>query len=196
MANEMVFTNKTIDRNRVWDFIRPLRNQKTHDAVLVPKMTSGDYDLSRDTNDTDTIDGKITALADITVEPKVEVIDTVSPEVQYLNDSFMFKQMLEHWHVFLDRKNSEGKYFAYYSQVLVSEDSQSGDPGEFATREFTLTPQTAVKQIWTELPGAYTEQILDGFAAVGLKAVTTSAPTGTGEDAGMTEMPTSTDDED
>ncbi|MCQ2569293.1 MAG: phage tail tube protein [Limosilactobacillus sp.] len=188
----MAFTDKPIDGNRVWDLIRPLDAQSTHHAVVIPQVTKGDYDLSRDTNDTDTKNGKLVTVSNVTVEPKVEVIDTDSRELMYLTDSFMKDKPLEHWHLFLDRKNDDGKYFAFYSQVRVTEDSQGSDSGDFATRKFTFTPKSGVTYGYTPLPDGITEEDLDSLEFIGTNPVTSSDPTGGGVAAGVTAMPTET----
>lgn len=185
----MTYTNTPIESNRILDFIRPLSAQGTNPAVLVPRITGSDYDLSRDTNDTDTKDGKLTTVTAVTTEPKITVTDTDSIELMYLTDSIMQKLPIEHWHVYLDKKNDDGKYFAYYTRCLVTEDSHKGDPGDYAEREFTLTPQDGVAYGYTPLPGGITEEELNELLFIGMDPVTGENPNGNGVAATISKMP-------
>lgn len=187
----MAFTNKPILRNRIIDLIRPLSAQATHNAVLVPRMTGGDYDLSRDTNDVDTLDGKLTSVSDVTVEPSIEVVRTDSIENMYLTDSLMKDEPIEHWHLSLDEKDNQGRYFAYYSVCKVTEDSQGGDPGEYATHEYTLTPLYGVTYGYTPLPTGMTEDELNKLVFMGANPTSSSAPHGGGVEKTLTTMPAS-----
>lgn len=187
----MAFTNKPVQRERIIDLIRPLSAQATHDAVLVPRVTGGDYDLSRDTNDVDTLEGKMTTVSAVTVEPSIEVVRTDSIENMYLTDSLMKDEPIEHWHLSLDEKDSQGRYFAYYSVCKVTEDSQGGDPGEYATHEYTLTPLYGVTCGYTPLPTGMTEDELKQLVFMGTNKVTSSNANGGGEEKTVTAMPTS-----
>lgn len=186
----MAFTNQPIQTNRIVDFIRPLSAQSTNGAVLVPRVTGGDYDISRDTNDVDTKEGKLITTSSVTVEPKLEVVRTDSIENMYLTDALMNDTPIEHWHVSLDEKDSQGRYFAFYAVCKVTEDSQGGDPGEYATREFTLSPINGVTYGYTPLPEGITEEELNKLVFMGTNKVTSEAPTGGGVAKTATAMPT------
>lgn len=178
---------ESIQGKRVLDFIRKKSAQSTHAAYPLPLVTGADFDLQRDTDTKTTKDGEVVSIGNLTAEPKITLNDSDSDIVKVMEDSIFEQEELEYWHVFLDKKNATGKYYAYYMLVEVTEDSQSSDADDVATREFTLTVKSKVARGYTELPGGMKELV--EFVFKGLKPVAEGDTTGGGEAAKTTEMP-------
>lgn len=178
---------EAIEGKRVLDFVRIPDSKGTNYAYPLPLVTGSDFDLSRDTDDTETKDGKISRAGALTAEPKVTCLDTDQAIIDVMEDSMFNESELEYWHVFLDKKNENGLCKAYNMLVKVTEDSQSSDSDDFATREFTLTPTTNITRGYTPLPAAM--QALADYVFRGLNPVTESAPHGGGVASTNAEMP-------
>ena len=178
---------EAIQGKRILDFVRKKSAQATHTAYPLPLVTGADFDLQRDTDTKTTKDGDVATIGNLTVEPKVTLNDSDSAIIKVMEDSIFNREELEYWHVFLDKKDNENKYYAYYMIVEVTEDSQSSDADDVATREFTLTPKSEVARGYTELPGGMEELV--EFVFKGLKPVTEGDTTGGGKAAQTTEMP-------
>ncbi|ETA74162.1 phage major tail protein, TP901-1 family [Ligilactobacillus equi] len=177
-----------IEGKNVLDFIRIPSEKGTKNAYPLPLITGSDLDLSRDTDDTQTKDGVKYRIGQLTVEPKVTLLDADEDIIKVLEDSLFNGTELEFWHVFVDKKNSSGLYYSYNLLVKVTELSQSSDSDDFATQEVTFTQMSNVTRGYTPMPES--QKALIDYVYRGLEPVTTQNPTGGGVASSETAMPT------
>lgn len=177
-----------IEGKRVLDFVRIPGTKGTKNAYPLPLVTGSDFDLSRDTDDTQTKDGVKYRVGQLTAEPKVTILDSDEDIVKVLEDALFNGTELEYWHVFVDKKNNGGLYYAYNMLVKVTEMSQSNDSDDFSTQEITFTPTTNITRGYTPMPEGQ-EDLID-YVFRGLEPVTTQNPNGGGVASSETDMPT------
>lgn len=174
---------------RVLVAVRKLSEQATKDAYILPLQTSGDFDLSRDTDTTTTKDGIVSTSGALELDFSVELIDSDDVVLDLLEDSLINETMLEVWRIKFDKKDSQGRAFAHYMHAKVTEDSQSADADDIATREFTFTNEGDPKRGYLVLPTNIQEAI--DYAFKGLEDTTTNA-TGNGVASSETNTPQAT----
>lgn len=177
-----------IEGKRVLDFVRIPSEKGTKNAYPLPLITGSDFDFSRDTDDTQTKDGVKYRIGQLTAEPKVTILDSNEDIVKVLEDAMFNDKEIEYWHVFVDKKNSAGLYYAYNMIAKITEMSQSSDSDDFATQEITFTPMTEVTRGYTPMPEG--QEALVDYVFRGLEPVTTQNPTGGGVASSETAMPT------
>lgn len=158
---------------RVLVAVRKLSEQATKDAYILPLQTSGDFDLSRDTDTTTTKDGIVSTSGGLELDFSVELLDSDDVVLDLLEDSLINETMLEVWRIKLDKKDSQGRAFAHYMHARVTEDSQGADADDIATREFTFTNEGEPKRGYLTLPTTIQEAI--DYAFKGLEDTTTDA---------------------
>lgn len=111
-------------------------------------------------------------------------------------DSLFDGELLDFWILYRKRKNSAGKYFAWYMQVTVQEDSSDNDPDDHSTRDVTFSVNGTPKRGWTTLDDETQEQV--DYVFLGVGKVTSLDSTGGGvkwdsdKDSGTNETATTT----
>lgn len=133
-------------------FFRPLSKAKEMEGQLLPWQTSLSFDPQRDSDTNQTKDGVVTTSSSVETDFEVEFINNTSSIADMMYDSLFDGIKLEGWIVYRNRRNAEGKYFAWYMQVTVSEDSNDNDPDDNSTRDTTFSVSGTPKRGWLELP--------------------------------------------
>ncbi|WP_125607901.1 phage tail protein [Lapidilactobacillus bayanensis] len=168
-------------------FARKLVEAKTKEGTLIPWQTSLSFDPQRDSDTNPTKDGVVTTSSSVETDFEVEFINNTSAIADAMYDSLFEGDKLEAWIVYRNRRNAAGKYFAWYLQATVSEDSNDNDPDDNSTRDVSFAVSGTPKRGWLELPAQAQEQI--DYVFRGLGVVTDEDETGGGdkwaaEDAG------------
>lgn len=177
-----------IEGSNVLFFVRIPSAENTKNAYPLPLVTSSDFDLSRDADDTQTKDGVKYRIGQLKAEPKVTLLDADNDIIKVLEDSLFNGTKLQIWQTFVNKKNSAGLYYAYNMLAIVTELSQSSDSDDFSTQEVTFTQASNVTRGYTPMPEGL-ENLAD-YVFRGLEPVTTQNPTGGGVASSETAMPT------
>ena len=164
----MVESIKTLHGKDTFLFVRKLKDAKTAEGKLIPFQTSLTFDMSRDSDTTQTKSGPVTSAGGIETELSVELVNNTSDILDALQDSFLSGDKLEFWIIYAGRKNAQGQYFSFYGRAIVSEDSNDNDADDLSTREVSFGVDGTPKRGWTTLPQSAQEAIeyvYRGFAA-------------------------------
>lgn len=161
-------------------FFRQLSKAKEVEGQLLPWQTSLSFDPQRDSDTNQTKDGVVTTSSSVETDFEVEFINNTSALADMMYDSLFDGEKLEGWIVYRNRRNATGKYFAWYMQVTVSEDSNDNDPDDNSTRDVTFAVSGTPKRGWLELPKEAQEQIDYIFRGLGKVTDEDEAGGGTG----------------
>lgn len=159
-------------------YVRLLKNAAKERGQLIPYQTSLDFDPQRDTDTTQTKSGVVPTTASLETDLEVEFVHNISKVSDDLLTSLLDNEEVEVWIVYRKRRNSEGKYYAFYMRGVVSEDENENDPDDNATRDVTFTIQGDPQRGWLELPDEAQEEM--DYVFQGLGEVTSSDTTGGG----------------
>lgn len=140
-------------------FARKLADAQTSQGVLIPWQTKLTFDPQRDANSTSTKDGVLTSISSLSTDIEIDFNNNSSAIADAMYDSLIDGDVLELWVVNRKRKNADGKYFAWYLQARVTEDSNDNDADDISERDVTFTPLGSPKRGWTILPDAAQEAI-------------------------------------
>lgn len=173
----MVESIKTLHGKDTFLFVRKLKDAKTAEGKLIPFQTSLTFDMSRDSDTTQTKSGPVTSAGGIETELSVELVNNTSAILDALQDSLLSGDKLEFWVIFAGRKNAQGQYFSFYGRAIVSEDSNNNDADDLSTREISFGVDGTPKRGWTTLPQSAQEAI--EYVYRGLEALGDKETTGT-----------------
>lgn len=174
MANETDFL-QGID---VVAFARKKSQEKSVSGQLIPWQTGLSFDPSRDVDTNATKDGSVTTTASIETDLEVDFTNNTSAIADAMWDSLFDEEMLEVWVVYRKRRNAEGKYFAWYMQATVQEDSNDNDSDDNSNREITFAVNGVPKRGWITLTDEQQEEI--DYVFRGLGKITDEDATGEG----------------
>ncbi|NOS34869.1 phage tail tube protein, partial [Acinetobacter baumannii] len=127
---------------------------------------------------------------------EVEFLNNTAAIADVMYDSLFDGELLDFWILYRKRKNSAGKYYAWYMQVTVQEDSSDNDPDDHSTRDVTFSVNGTPKRGWTTLDDETQEQV--DYVFLGVGKVTSLDSTGGGvkwdsdKDPGTSETTTTT----
>nr|DAM05957.1 MAG TPA: major tail protein [Caudoviricetes sp.] len=156
-------------------FARKLSDAAKKPADLIPWQTSLSFDPSRDSDSTVTKDGNVNTQASVTTDLEIEFINNTSAIADAFYDSLLDGDKMEFWIVHKDRKSADGKYFSWYVQADVSEDSNDNDADDNSTREVTFSVDGTPKRGWTALTSQQANDVdyvfrgLDKVAGSGIR---------------------------
>ncbi|TGY53639.1 phage major tail protein, TP901-1 family [Ligilactobacillus murinus] len=173
----MVESIKTLHGKDTFLFVRKLKDAKTAEGKLIPFQTSLTFDMSRESDTTQTKSGPVTSAGGIETELSVELVNNTSAILDALQDSLLSGDKLEFWVIFAGRKNAQGQYFSFYGRAIVSEDSNDNDADDLSTREISFGVDGTPKRGWTTLPQSAQEAI--EYVYRGLEAMGENETTGT-----------------
>ena len=173
----MVESIKTLHGKDTFLFVRKLKDAKTAEGKLIPFQTSLTFDMSRESDTTQTKSGPVTSAGVIETELSVELVNNTSAILDALQDSLLSGDKLEFWVIFAGRKNAQGQYFSFYGRAIVSEDSNDNDADDLSTREISFGVDGTPKRGWTTLPQSAQEAI--EYVYRGLEAMGENETTGT-----------------
>lgn len=152
-------------------FARKLSDASTKEAELIPWQTSLSFDPSRDSDSTVTKDGNVNTQSSVSTDLETEFINNTSAIADAFYDSLLDGDKMEFWITHKDRKNADGKYFAWYMRVTVSEDSNDNDADDNSTRDVTFSVDGTPQRGWTVLTEQQASDI--NYVFRGLDKVTT-----------------------
>ncbi|MDI6553094.1 phage major tail protein, TP901-1 family [Leuconostoc falkenbergense] len=158
-------------------FARKLSDASTKEAELIPWQTTLSFDPSRDSNSTVTKDGNVNTQSSVSTDLEIEFINNTSAIADAFYDSLFDGDKIEFWIVHKDRKNAEGKYFSWYAQTSVSEDSNDNDADADSNRDVTFSVDGTPKRGWTTLTDQQSSDI--DYVFRGLDIVTGTGSTET-----------------
>lgn len=169
-------------------FFRQKSKEREMEGQLLPWQTSLSFDPQRGSDTNQTKDGVVPTTSSLETDFEVEFTNNTSRLADLMYDSLFDGEKLEAWIIYRNRRNAEGKLFAWYMQVTVSEDSNDNDPDDNSTRDVTFAVSGTPKRGWLTLPDDAQEQIDYIFRGIG--KVTDEDQTGGGdawkkEDAGV-----------
>ncbi|MFT8412293.1 MAG: phage tail tube protein [Schleiferilactobacillus perolens] len=153
-------------------------DQATMSGQIIPWQTSLSFDPSVDSDTTVTKDGAVPTRSDPSTDLETEFLNNTSAIADAMYDSLFDGELLDVWVLYRKRKNAQGKYFAWYMQVTVQEDSSDNDPDDHSTRDVTFTVNGKPKRGWTALDEETQSQVDYVFLGVGV--VTDDDKTGGG----------------
>ncbi|MCD2256411.1 phage tail tube protein [Agrilactobacillus fermenti] len=159
-------------------FVRPKAQERNQEGQIIPWQTSLSFDPQRDSDTNPTKDGIVATSSSVETDFEVEFINNTSAIADVMYDSLFDGEVLENWIVYRNRRNAEGKYFAWYMQSTVSEDSNDNDPDDNSTRDVTFAVNGTPKRGWLELPKDAQEAI--DYIFRGLGKITDDDKTGGG----------------
>lgn len=159
-------------------YVRLLENATKESGQLIPYQTSLDFDPQRDTDTTQTKSGGVPTTSSLETDLEIEFVHNISKISDDLMTSLLENKKVEVWIVYRGRRNSEGKYFAYYMRGVASEDENENDPDDNATRDVTFTIEGDPQRGWLTLPDEAEEEL--AYVFQGLGEVTDSDKTGGG----------------
>lgn len=174
MVNEL----KVLEGVDVIALARKHSDQATMSGQILPWQTSLSFDPSVDTDSTVTKDGNVATRSNPTTDLETEFLNNTSAIADAMYDSLFDNELLDFWVLYRNRRNNEGKYFAWYMQVLVSEDSSDNDPDDHSTRDVSFSVNGKPKRGWTALDSE-TQQAVD-YIFHGVGKVTDEDKTGGG----------------
>ncbi|WP_273711445.1 phage major tail protein, TP901-1 family [Leuconostoc mesenteroides] len=132
-------------------FARKLSDAAKKPADLIPWQTSLSFDPSRDSDSTVTKDGNVNTQSSVSTDLEIEFVNNTSAIADAFYDSLLDGDKMEFWIVHKDRKSADGKYFSWYVQTSVSEDSNDNDADDNSTRDVTFSVDGTPKRGWTAL---------------------------------------------
>lgn len=176
MANEL----KVLEGMDVIALARKHSDQATVSGQIIPWQTSLSFDPSVDSDSTVTKDGNVATRSSASTDLEVEFLNNTSAIADAMYDSLFDGELLDFWILYRKRKNAEGKYYAWYMQVTVKEDSNDNDPDDHSTRDVTFSVNGKPKRGWTTLDGETQEQV--DYVFLGVGKVSDTDKTGGGTD--------------
>ena len=174
MANEL----KVLEGMDVVALARKHSDQATVSGQVIPWQTSLSFDPSVDSDSTVTKDGNVATRSSASTDLEVEFLNNTSAIADVMYDSLFDGELLDFWILYRKRKNAEGKYYAWYMQVTVKEDSNDNDPDDHSTRDVTFSVNGKPKRGWTALEDETQEQV--DYVFLGVGKVTETDATGGG----------------
>lgn len=183
MANEL----KVLEGMDVIALARKHSDQATVSGQIIPWQTSLSFDPSVDSDSTVTKDGNVATRSSASTDLEVEFLNNTSAIADAMYDSLFDGELLDFWILYRKRKNAEGKYYAWYMQVTVKEDSNDNDPDDHSTRDVTFSVNGKPKRGWTTLDGETQEQV--DYVFLGVGKVSETDATGGGTDWSKTTDP-------
>ena len=148
-------------------FARKLSEAKTKRGMPIPYQTSIDFEPQRDKKTDATKDGYVSKSSPPQTDLKLEFVNNWSEIADKLQMSLFNGDKMEFWIVNYQRRNSEGKAFAYYMRGTVSEDDTDGDPDDVSNRKTTISVEGDPVMGWTSLSNDDEEMIAYVFYGVG-----------------------------
>lgn len=148
-------------------FARKLSEAKTKRGMPIPYQTSIDFEPQRDKKTDATKDGYVSKSSPLQTDLKLEFVNNWSEIADKLQMSLFNGDKMEFWIVNYQRRNSEGKAFAYYMRGTVSEDDTDGDPDDVSNRKTTISVEGDPVMGWTSLSNDDEEMIAYVFYGVG-----------------------------
>lgn len=174
MANEL----KVLEGMDVVALARKHSDQATVSGQVIPWQTSLSFDPSIKTDSTVTKDGNVATRGSAETDLEVEFLNNTAAIADVMYDSLFDGELLDFWIIYRKRKNSDGKYYAWYMQVTVQEDSSDNDPDDHSTRDVTFSVNGTPKRGWTTLDDTTQEQV--DYVFLGVGRVTDTDKTGGG----------------
>ena len=163
MANEL----KVLEGMDVIALARKHSAQATVSGQIIPWQTSLSFDPSVDSSSTVTKGGNVATRSSASTEVEIEFLNNTSAIADTMYDSLFDGELLDFWILYRKRKNAEGKYYAWYMQVTVQEDSSDNDPDDHSTRDVTFSVNGTPKRGWTALDDETQAQVDYVFLGVG-----------------------------
>lgn len=148
-------------------YVRLLENAAKERGQLIPYQTSLDFDPQRDTDTTQTKQGGVPTTSSLETDLEIEFIHNISKVSDDLMTSLLKNKDIEVWIVYRKRRNSQGQYFAWYMQGIVSEDENENDPDDNSTRDVTFTIKGEPQRGWLTLPDDAEEELSYVFQGIG-----------------------------
>ena len=148
-------------------FARKLSEAKTKRGMPVPYQTSIDFEPQRDKKTDATKDGYVSKSSPLQTDLKLEFVNNWSEIADKLQMSLFNGDKMEFWIVNYQRRNSEGKAFAYYMRGTVSEDETDGDPDDVSNRKTTISVEGDPVPGWTALSEEDEQMLAYVFYGVG-----------------------------
>ena len=148
-------------------FARKLSESKTKRGMPVPYQTSLDFEPQRDKKTDATKDGYVGKSSPLQTDLKLEFVNNWSEIADKLQMSLFNGDKMEFWIVNYQRRNADGKAFAYYMRGTVSEDDIDGDPDDVSNRKTTISVDGTPVMGWTTLSQEDEEMIAYVFYGVG-----------------------------
>lgn len=148
-------------------FVRKLSKASQEEAHLLPYQTSLKFDPQRDVDTTQTKSGVVPTNSALETDLEAEFINHISAAADMLYDSLLEGEQLEAWVVYRKRINSEGKRYAFYMRVTVTEDENDNDPDDNSTRDTTFTVSGTPQRGWTKLPDDIEAELAYVFRGLG-----------------------------
>lgn len=163
MANEL----KVLEGMDVIALARKHSDQAAVSGQIIPWQTSLSFDPSVDSDSTVTKGGNVATRSSASTEVEIEFLNNTSAIADTMYDSLFDGELLDFWILYRKRKNAEGKYYAWYMQVTVQEDSSDNDPDDHSTRDVTFSVNGTPKRGWTALDDETQAQVDYVFLGVG-----------------------------
>ena len=148
-------------------YVRLLENATKERGQLIPYQTSLDFDPQRDTDTTQTKQGGVPTTSSLETDLEIEFVHNISKVSDDLMTSLLKNKDIEVWIVYRKRRNTEGKYFAWYMRGIVSEDENENDPDDNSTRDVTFTIKGEPQRGWLTLPDEAEEELSYVFQGIG-----------------------------
>lgn len=149
-------------------FIRKLSRASKEPAHLLPYQTSLKFDPQRDVDTTQTKSGVVPTSSALETDLETEFINHISEAADMLYDSLLDGDQLEAWVVYRKRINSDGKRYAFYMRVTVTEDENDNDPDDNSTRDTTFTVSGTPRRGWVTLPDDIEAELAYVFRGLGV----------------------------
>ena len=150
---------EVIQGNNLKVFYRLKKWAKERPAELVPYQTSAKLTFKRDSDSTKTKDGNVATSASLEPELEVEFINNSSVAADEFYQSVLNNEEGEAWLVDIDRLNKDGKNYAWYMQVTVSEDETEAKTGDASERSITFAVNGQPKRGWLALTQDQHDQV-------------------------------------
>lgn len=148
-------------------FARKLSEASEKAGQLIPYQTSLSFDPQRDSDTNATKSGSVSTSSSVETDLEVEFINNWSEIADQLWDSLFDGDKMEFWIIYRKRKNTDGKYFAFYMRGTVSEDSNDNDPDDTSNRDTTISVDGTPQRGWTDLSEEAEQQMAYIFRGVG-----------------------------
>lgn len=162
-----------IQGNNTVAFVRPLAKAATDKGALVPFQTGAKLDLSRSSKNKDTKSGSLATLGSLEGDFELDFIDSTDATSDAIFNMILEGSTMEVWLVETDRKNSDGKYFAWYMHAIGEKDSVDAEADAQSTRKVKMKVQGTPQRGWTPVPPEVESEIQ--YVFMGLDSTTTDA---------------------
>lgn len=148
-------------------YARKLSEAKETAGQLIPYQTSLSFDPQRDSDTNPTKSGTVTTSSSLETDLEVEFTNNWSKIADQLWDSLFDHEKMEFWIIYRKRKNKDGKYFCFYMQGTVKEDSNDNDPDDNSKRDTSIAVDGKPLRGWTDLSDEDEQQLAYIFRGVG-----------------------------